>query len=218
MFALNVDPRHDPPARPEPAELLRVGVDAVRLVSVPASAAWHEGALWAGLKTLAVVTEESGGYLLPGATWAQFGNEPDVAGHGDSLSPDEYVDLFRLYQQTYPNFTWVAAGLASGNAGWWQNVGPRLTGCSACCVHPYAKGVYDAKTLLRNYRSVRTDLGLWATEWNRPVAEVVPFARMLRLETDRAWWFCWSDAMVAGMGLVDGDGQPKEEMHHIKVA
>ena len=217
MHGVNVDPRHSGLATPDPNELIGLGFDAVRLVSVPASQAWHDQALYVGLRTLLIVTEESQGYIMPDGTWYQLGNEPDVAEHGDSLTPDEYVARWRLYEQTYPWLTWVAGGLASGNPSWWQEVGPQLEGCSACCVHPYAKNASEAEALLQSYKVVRPDLGLWVTEGNRPVDEVVPFARMLKLECERAWWFCWADAMVPGMGLIGWDGEPNDELDRISV-
>ena len=59
-------------------------------------------------------------------------------------------------------------------------------------------------------KAVRPDLALWVTEWNRPPLQVVPFTRMLRLEAEAAFWFCASDAMVPGFGLL---GTPAEQLY-----
>lgn len=125
--------------------------------------------------------------------------------------------MWRLYRDTYPTLTMIAAGLASGSVFWWRHVGPQLHGCAAVSVHPYAKTAAQARTLLRAYRAVRPDLALWATEWWRPPEQVVPFARMLAQEAEMAAWFCWSDGMVPGMGLVAADGMAHEALHRLQV-
>ena len=124
--------------------------------------------------------------------------------HGPRYDVHEWT----TYRNAYPQLTMIAAGLASGQVSWWQAVAPYLHGCAACAVHPYAQTVTSGAQLLRNYRAVRPDVGLWVTEWWQPNAQIVPFARMLQVEADAALWFCWSSGMVENHGLVDANGRP----------
>src|SRR5436853_4990653 len=204
MIGLNVDPTY-PEGTLSPAQLLKLGARGVRLVSGnnPALVRYVDALHQAGIRALAVIAQESQGYLLPNADIYQIGNEPDVtSGSSWTMTPDQYVEMFRIYRDTYPDFPMIAAGLASGNIDWWKQVGPRLKGCAAVAVHPYAKTAIQAQIMLRWYKAVRPDLALWISEWWRPDNEVVSFARMLRQEADAAFWFCANDAMVSGMGLL----------------
>jgi hypothetical protein len=205
---INVDPAN-PAGNPDPAHLARLGARWVRLVSKPGIESYVEAAEQAGVLVLAVVARESAGYLVPGATVYQIGNEPDLTSHSSwTMTPAAYIHEWTTYRNTYPDFTMIAAGLASGQVAWWQEVAPHLEGCAACAVHPYAQTVASGAQLLRAYRAVRPELGLWATEWWQPSARLIPFARMLQAETDAAIWFCWSSGMVDGFGLVDAQGKP----------
>jgi hypothetical protein len=46
---------------------------------------------------------------------------------------------------------------------------------------------------------------LLVLEWHRPSGEVAKFGQMLNEETDWHCWFCWSDGMVPGFGLIEND-------------
>src|SRR5690242_3435611 len=124
------------------------------------------------------------------------------------MDPSTYIHEWTTYRSQYPDFTMIAAGLASGQVAWWEEVAPYLEGCSACAVHPYGQTVRSGAQLLRSYREVRPELGMWITEWWQPNPRILPFARMLQVEADAAIWFCWSSGMVPNFGLVDAQGKP----------
>jgi hypothetical protein len=208
MKGINVDPAN-PVGDPAPQHLARLGARWVRLVSRPGVETYVESAVAAGVLVLAVVARESAGYLVPGATVYQIGNEPDLSSESSwTMTSSTYIHEWTTYRNAHPELTMIAAGLASGQVSWWQEVAPHLQGCAACAVHPYAQTVASGARLLRAYRAVRPELGLWVTEWWQSPLQMLPFARMLQVEADAAMWFCWSSGMVSNMGLVDAQGKP----------
>lgn len=211
IVGVNVDPLN-PNGRPEPAVLRRLGANWVRLV-LRDDPAVHDYAARChdlNVNVLGVVARESAGFVGVECDMYQIGNEPDVNSPSSwTRTPDEYIEDWRIYRETYPGLPMIAAGLASGDVGWWQTVGPHLQGCAAVGVHPYNKTATQAQTMLTAYRKVRPDLALWCTEWFRDANQIVPFQRMLNVQADAAFWFCSTDGMVPGMGLL---GTPREQM------
>lgn len=212
LNGINVDPENLA-AWTSPRELAHMGCRAVRMVSrdLDSCRAYRDQAQEAGLVVLATVAAESQGFILPDCQMYQIGNEPD--GHGPSswtMTRAAYRAEWQIYRDTYPDLYMIAAGLTSGDVSWWAEVGPELEGCAGVAVHPYSKSATVAQKLLKAYKAVRPDLALWVTEWNRPPLQVVPFTRMLRLEAEAAFWFCASDAMVPGFGLL---GTPAEQLY-----
>ena len=208
---INVDPVN-PGGRPSPTSLRRLGATWIRLVSRddPAIHEYVTGCRAAGVNVLSVLARESAGYILPDADMHQIGNEPDNTGASSwTRTPAEYIEDWRIYRETYPDLPMIAAGMASGDVTWWQQVGPHLQGCAAVAVHPYNKSATAAQTLLTAYRKVRPDLAVWVSEWFREPDQIVPFLRMLRSQSEAAFWFCSTDAMVPGMGLL---GTSREQM------
>jgi hypothetical protein len=186
---VNVDPAN-PENAPDPQDVRAAGFGGVRLVGRPGLEDYVEACHQADLFVLSVITEQSGGHLLANADLQQILNEPDVEGTADSRTPAGYREYWRLYRETFSDVPMIAAGLGSGQPGYWRAVGA-LPGCSGFAVHPYGKSVEQARTLLRAYKSITPTLPLIVSEWNRPAAEVVPFAVMLRQEAVMSAWFCW---------------------------
>src|SRR3982751_3678191 len=113
---VNVDPHNPSPwAKPDPAALRAEHFDGVRLTSRgdPVVYAFAEACRAAGLQVMAIVTGESGGYVLPQADIVQIGNEPDL--FDTWLDPLDYASLWDLYRKTYPQFVMFSAGMASGD-------------------------------------------------------------------------------------------------------
>ncbi len=191
MGLCNVDPLN-PDGAPFANTLIAAGFRGVRLVSRPSVAPYVQRMQDAGLMVLAVVTEQSGGYLCPADVY-QVGNEPDVAGTGDSMSAADYVVHWNLYRETYPDVIMIGAGLASGQTSYWQAVQAAggLKGAAGFAVHPYARTALSAAGLLKAYQKITPGLSLWVSEWHRPDAEIPAFATMLRANTVMSAWFAW---------------------------
>src|SRR5437879_2949476 len=120
MIGVNVDPTY-PEAAPPTNSLRDLGIRWVRLVSRddPKVHLYVEECTNEGLAVLSVVARESNGYMMPGATVHQIGNEPDVNSPSSwTRTPAEYHEDWRIYRETYPDLMMIAAGLASGNSGW----------------------------------------------------------------------------------------------------
>ena len=211
IVGVNVDPAWEG-GRPDAERLARLGATWVRLVSrdLVELHTYRDACHEAGLRVLAVIARESGGYLLPDCDMYQIGNEPDCTGPSSwTRTPSEYAEDWRIYRETYPSLPMIAAGFASGHVGYFEEVAPHLFNAAGYGVHPYNKTPTEAYSLLQCYRAIRPDLALWVTEWFREPDQLVPFARMLRVGTDAGFWFCSLDSMVPGMGLLD---TPREQL------
>jgi len=212
-IGVNVDPLN-PDNAPSIDELQRAGMRWVRLVSRDDDEVRrYIDTCWAnGLMVLAVITEQSGGYLCPADIY-QCGNEPDVAGTADSMSPSTYLAYWNIYHQTHPDLVMIGAGLGSGQVRWWQDLvmqtGTPPRGMAGFAVHPYAKTAAQAKTLLAAYQKITPSLPLWITEWNRPPAEMPAFASMLRQVSVMNAWFCWSPSVARGVGIYELDASTR---------
>jgi hypothetical protein len=169
-----------------------------------------------GLDVLAVVTDESQGFVPWNASIVQVGNEPDGPG---GMTPREYADYWNIYRETYPDFRMFSAGLCSGGmnavnylAAAWPDMRIKP---EAIAIHPYNKTPQEAAgdfDLMWNQFQVP----VIATEWFRDAAstEIWDFQAMLD-DRSSVWnsWFCWTDAMVKPFGLLDMGGLPKDEFY-----
>lgn len=206
MTLVNIDPDNPNGGRPDPAELLRYGIRGVALVPRRGMADYVAYLQAAGLLVFARITEQSEGYVLEDcpADIYQLGNEPDLAGHPDTHSSQEYIAWWNLYYGTWfapseplAGYPVIAAGLCSGDTGWWRKVRDLggLQGCSGLAVHPYGKPAAEAYKLLSAYRALTPTLPVWVTEWHRPAHEIAEYLAVLR----RTSWiagdafFCWHD-------------------------
>lgn len=180
----------NPGNTPTVEDLQRYGLRWVRLVSRDDQVLRDYVGLmhWAGVAVCCTITEQSRGYVLPDCDVYQIGNEPDIAGHGDSFNAQQYVDYWNLYYGTwfapgkpYAGNPVIGAGLGSGQTPYWRNVlnAGGLKGAAGFAVHPYAKTTAQAKTLLLQYQAITPALPIWVTEWSRPTAETAEFAAML---------------------------------------
>jgi Glycosyl hydrolase catalytic core len=218
---VNVDP-HNPAAHsPEPRTLRQFGITAVRLVSRRDNGveAYARSCRESGIFVLAVVTSTSEGHLLANADAYQIGNEPDGVGRASMIqTEDEYVDMWSIYRGTYPDKLMIAAGLTRSNPNWlWERVAPRLEGCGGVGVHMYLHRTTDeTHELLDRYNSISPELPIWVTEWHPPqsdISELMPdIMRILRRDTVRDFFYCWSDGQTPERGLFKEDGTtPKAE-------
>lgn len=211
MFGVTVDP-HNLAGSPDPAALRDLGLSWVRMVALPSLEPYIARCRNAGLRVLLVIARESVAVASVASYAARYrpdawavGNEPDLVSPSSwSMTAEQYSLLWRealplLRRQGVPI---VTAGLASGQPGWIEPIVGQLHGCHAVAVHPYAKTAEEARSLIREYRRV-TRLPVWATEWNRPAGEIAGFVAMLRQEAEVACWFCATNGMVPGFGLLD---------------
>jgi hypothetical protein len=225
---INVDPRNAS-ARPSPAYVRQLGFNGIRLTSTFASSRYANAFANNGLAVLGIITSESQGYIMADSTVVQIGNEPDVP---DTFrAPEAYAEDWILYRNTYPDLTMFSAGLASGQLGYCEqflsSIADRAPLPDAIAIHPYLKTPDEAAGLFDDYwnltvRLFGAGIPIVATEWYRPAGEeqIWPFQDMLdNAEVGRStvWnsWFCFSDGMVPGLGLVDGFGNPKPEGYEL---
>lgn len=144
-------------------------------------------------------------------TYWQIGNEPD-AGLLPAPSPSswsmthaEYAWLWRECARAIlanqPDARLITAGLVSGQPSWAAGLKPLLTPTPyAWGVHPYGKAAAAARTLLWAYPAPTM-----VTEWNRPAEEIAAYGAMLEAECLWSAYFCWSDGMVPGFGLIEDE-------------
>lgn len=204
---INIDPANPNGAPPFSIDLWSAGYTGVRLVSRDDSTVrkFASDCQTDGLMVLAMIGQQSDGFMMPEADVYQIGNEPDSTGPASwTRTPVEYAEDWRIYRETYPGFTMIAAGLASGRVTWWnqlwsQTIG--LPGCDGMAIHPYGRSASQAASLINAY--TKHGLPVWITEWNRPDHEVAAYAAMLRSAPSVAMsaYFCWSDGMVPGFGI-----------------
>lgn len=146
-----------------------------------------------------------------------------------------------------PNTLVVAAGLASGDPAWLSRVVESLGGAlpaDVVAVHPYGQRPDPdwprpdwhfgyVGDLLGRYYAVGQRRPIWITEMGAPepdlggdrqrVAEFVRrFYRTIATRySDRVpqlFWYCYSDGMGPGFGLVDGDDNPKPAFYAFRDA
>ena len=224
IIGVNVDPLN-PAGAPDPAALKAAGFNWVRLVSrpQPGVSAYIQQCQQAGIKVLAVIAGESmqNGVpykLDPPPDVYQLGNEPDGEGVSSwKMDQDAYTRLWNTHAAGL-NAPAIAAGLCSDDPpGWIENLLPGLQPRPrALAVHPYGATVDDAQDLFESFAELQ--FPLWLTEWN-PLprdwtdqtveTDMAAVWAIFSSKAEAAFWFCWSDGMVPGLGLVDGQGQPK---------
>jgi hypothetical protein len=220
IFAVNIDPGNDAAwAQTMPSRLKSEGFDGVRLVARSSIQGRIDELKAAGLQVMAVITNESAGYVPWNADFIQIGNEPDDA--NTAMSPADYANMWTLYRNTYPQFAgrFVMAGLDSGgqNAVDYASaalsaIGNRAPLPDVIAIHPYGKSPGDAQgdfDMMWDAFQIPVIADEWHNEddtWN--------FQCMLGNSTDgrsRTWSsvFAYTDAMVPGFGLRDSSGAPK---------
>lgn len=216
LFAVNIDPSNEAAwQQSPPGRLADEGFRGVRFVSRQWVQPRIDELKQAGLQVMAVITDESGGYVPWNADYLQIGNEPDLP--GTYLSPSEYADLWVLYRNTYPQFAgrFVMAGLASGGqnavnyaAAVFAAIGGRAPLPDIVAIHPYAK---DSAQAAGDFDLMWNAVGrpVVATEWHNE-DDTWNFQCMLAGRSS-VWnsVFSYTDAMVAGFGLRDAAGNPK---------
>lgn len=203
-IGVNVDPL-SPAGAPDPAAIRAAGANAVRFVSRKGAEGYPEACRAAGLFVLGVLAQESDGYVVPGLDALQIGNEPD--GQPPSswiMSPDEYV---ALWQSVAPRdgLPRLAAGLCAGDlrAGYWRAVAPQLEGCAGVALHIYGSPANLTQRLILAHQTASPNLPVWVTEWHADPPQIDDLQVLFDALTAGAFWFCWSDAMVPGYGLID---------------
>lgn len=216
LFAVNIDPNNEAAWwQSQPWRLANEGFKGVRFVSRASIQPRIDALKGAGLKVMAIITSESGGYVPWNADYLQIGNEMD---HGGTyLSPSAYADMWVLYRNTYPQFAgrFVMGGLASG--GWnavnytaavFNAIGGRAPLPDVIAIHPYAKTTWQAAG---DFDLMWNNFGrpIIATEWHNE-DDTWNFQCMLAGRSS-VWnsVFAYTDAMVPGFGLRDGAGNPK---------
>lgn len=229
IAAVCVDPLNSA-GRPTPANLKTYGFGGVRSVfrDHPDWFSYHNAVKRVELASIVTLARESFGSAstsdtisgLPiDADMVVIGNEPD--GEPPSswvMSPAEFRTLLRdcapLIRRYCPTASVVAGGLVSGQPSWLEPIADDLAGLvDAVDIHPYAKNAVEAANLLEQYQFVLGDMDLAVLEWYRLAEQIRDFLVMLQNWTEASAFFCWSDGMVPGFGLVDHNGNPKPEIH-----
>jgi hypothetical protein len=219
-FAVNIDPANDAAwAQSAPSRLVAEGFHGVRLVARASIQPEIDQLKASGLLVMAVITDESAGYVPWNADYLQIGNEPDD--QATYSSPQAYADTWVLYRNTYPQWggRFVMAGLDSGgqNAVDYASaalgaIGDRAPWPDMIDLHPYGKSTSQAAgdfDLMWN----AFNIPVVATEWHNE-DDTWGFQCMLGdrdsgRSTDWNSVFAYTDAMVPGFGLRDGAGNPK---------
>jgi hypothetical protein len=142
-----------------------------------------------GMFVLAVVNEQSQGYLVPGADLYQIGNEPDIGGTADSMRAQDFVSYLQLYRNTYPDLPMITAGLATADSSYLQRVRDLggLNGFSGVAVH------YPASlATISNYRRYANGLPIYVTEFNTSADRIVAYKAMMQSAgVALSAWFSW---------------------------
>jgi hypothetical protein len=176
LSLINVDPEN-PANTASPQEIRIAGFGGVRLVSRPEVEAAAREFQAAGLFVLSVVTEQSGGFLIPDADLTQIGNEPDIDGTADSMGAREYADYARLYRDTYPGLPMITAGLASNQPAYLKAARDAggLKGFLGVGLH------YPTNLLaIGNFARYTDNLPLYVTEWWTDAPLIPAYRLMLR--------------------------------------
>jgi len=142
-----------------------------------------------GLFVLAVVNEQSHGYLIPGADLYQIGNEPDIGGTNDAMSAQDFASYLQLYRNTYPDLPMITGGLASGDANYLKQVRDSggLIGFSGVAIH-----YPSSSTVIAAYKRYAFSLPIYVTEWNTSADRVIAYKAMLKASgVVLSCWFSW---------------------------
>ena len=233
FLGVNLDPTN-PGGRPLVRELGQLGW--ARVIARPGPqltivANYMHRLHMAGVKTGLVLARES--FTGPPAGWGAqagwyvqtcrptaviVGNEMDAylldaeSPSSWTMTPEAYnalVDNLRVYlmDYVYPRPLLIIGGQVSGQPGGWLpevNIG-EFDGID---IHPYGKGPQEMSELLMAYRELY-HFPLYVFEWSVPAEEIPEYVRLLgRLGVQAACYFCWSDAMVPGFGLIGSAEYP----------
>ena len=122
------------------------------------------------------------------------------------MEPGAYnmlVDSILVYVKDwiYPQPLLIIGGQVAGQPSEWLT-GVDIGAFDGVDIHPYGKGPQEMAELLSAYQAIY-HLPLYVFEWSRPAEEIPEYVKVLgRLGVQAACYFCWSDAMVPGFGLV----------------
>jgi len=142
-----------------------------------------------GMFVLAVVNEQSKGYLVPGADLYQIGNEPDIGGTADAMTPQDFAAYLQLYRNTYADLPMIPGGLASGDANYLKEVrlSGGLNGFSGVALHYPSSSI-----VLDTYKRYAPGLPIYVTEWNVSADRVIAYKAMLHAAgVALSAWFSW---------------------------
>lgn len=161
----------------------------------------------------------------------QVWNEPDGVEGTKPLSAQQYYTLLSATYNTIKNNSEtnkvITAGLVSGDMGYVAQLmalsGGNHLPADGIGYHPY---VYDIDAVRNGILNLANGTGLpiWITEFGLGTSDQQRQAEWIRsvfgLSGDSSlsgvlqsiMWYAWSDAMNDGFGLVDADGNPKQEL------
>lgn len=227
MFGINVDVANDPAyAIATPARLKADGFKGVRCTSLQQHQDRMSAYVAEGLTLMGIVTWDSEGYVPHNATWLQIHNE--MTSGQDPMSPEQYVDEYKIYRNTYGGqFLYATGGLAMGpevDIPWMQEVLDGLTMeelPDAIAIHPYTLSPAAAAATFDQYWNA-FGIPVIATEWyhQHTTNWIWDFQSMLGNPNDgrsTLWnsWFCYTDAMVPPLGLTTDTGDNKPEYYSL---
>jgi N-acetylmuramoyl-L-alanine amidase len=216
LRGVNCDPTN-PAGGPDVGVLKTLGFNAARVVNkAPAAEQYAAACKKAGLFVMDAITHEADGQLLANADLHEIRNEIDIASPSSEgiIPPADYKQEVIAYAGSNPGLKFVLGSLAAGDysASYLRSIlpvlqDPNLANVIGFSLHPYGKALNEAKTLIAAHQQACRDvlgreLQVFITEWNRPPGEIPGYDWWLRQNTAGAWWFCWSDGMVPGFGLV----------------
>ncbi len=227
---INLDGRHFA-GSPSHSKLVGCKFTGARLLSSSDNWLYTQNVLKGSaprIEVMAIVTDESHGYILPQADILQIGNEADLSEPApDHMSVSEYVRLWERYTNTYRYLgkQFYTCGFASGDPTYfaefmWYVNSWGLCEPDAVAVHPYLKTDSEARDLLDAYWNVTGYIPVVVTEWYTDPGQGQIWAMQNMLDGDggdgqgpraSVWnsWFCWSDGMVDKFGLVTANQIPK---------
>lgn len=173
----------------------------------------------------------------------QIGNEPDDKnpnGFAAMLQgPKEFSKLLLTFRINMPNKFLVAGGMNNNPPKFLQDVD--LQWVDAVGAHPYGQGLPDWPSpfywarghiglVIDNYkRYMPIPKPIWITEFgmseqaigkeNAPLFIYKELVYLIkRGDIDKAFFFCFSDNINPGFGLVDSEGKPKDSYHYFRSA
>jgi hypothetical protein len=203
MRLLCIDPAWEP-GTPSDALLQEQGYGGVRFVARPDLFDQVAHYINLGLHVMLVLARESGDPAQY-AEWGPFdfgdgprlhwvvGNEPDGSGDSSwSMTPRQYRGLWRS-ARVLQGERWVA-GMCSGDPA--RAAAYLQRDATGLCVHLYTLGPDGASARLADYGAL--GLPVWVGEWH----QADDFA-LGDYDFGEVWAndFCFSSAMVPGMGL-----------------
>lgn len=150
-----------------------------------------------------------------------IGNEPDVVGESSwTMTPDEYVSYYNettaLIRERWPTVAIATAGMY--NASYALEVLPQLRPQPTYLNTHYPNSVEDIFKFDRLPGGPgKTIVGEWC--WRTATEqEMYDWQVMLEHSTWHSFYFCWSDNMVPGMGLVTKSLGPTKSYQYYKAA